>query len=60
MLTLATPECAYRLPLTGTHTTLTPLLTWKRVALAQGYFVVIARDARFTEVADIGFTNVPA
>jgi hypothetical protein len=40
--------------------TLTPLFTWKRVAGASGYFVVIARDPRFTEVADVGYTNVPA
>jgi hypothetical protein len=59
-LTLATPACAYRLPATGTTTALTPLLTWKRVTAARGYYVVIARDARFTEVADVGFTNVPA
>jgi hypothetical protein len=39
---------------------LSPLFTWERVAGAEGYFVVIARDARFTEVADVGFTNVPA
>jgi hypothetical protein len=60
LLSLSTPACAYRLPASGTLSTLTPLLTWKRVALAQGYFVVIARDARFTEVADVGFTTVPA
>jgi hypothetical protein len=60
LLTLSTPACAYRLPINGTSTTLTPLLTWKRVALARGYYVVISRDARFTEVADVGFTTVPA
>jgi hypothetical protein len=60
LLTLSTPACAYGLPATGSSTTLTPLLTWKRVAVARGYFVVIARDARFTEVADVGFTTVPA
>jgi hypothetical protein len=59
-LTLTTPACAYRLPATGSSSTLTPLLTWKRVTVARGYFVVIARDARFTEVADVGFTTVPA
>lgn len=59
-LSLSTPACAYRLPASGTSTALTPLLTWKRVALAQGYFVVIARDPRFTEIADVAYTNVPA
>jgi hypothetical protein len=39
---------------------MTPLFTWQRVAGARGYYVVVSRDARFTEVADVGFTNVPA
>jgi hypothetical protein len=58
--TLETPACAYVLPTNGTLTRLTPLLTWKRVPGAAGYYIVISRDARFTEVADVGFTNVPA
>jgi hypothetical protein len=33
---------------------------WGRDAGATGYFVVVARDPRFTEVADVGYTNVPA
>jgi hypothetical protein len=57
---LTTPASAYLMPATGQSTPRTPLFTWKRVAGAQGYFVVVARDPRFTEVADIGFTDVPA
>jgi hypothetical protein len=44
----------------GGACTMTPLFTWERVPGAEGYFVVISRDPRFTEVADVGFTNVPA
>jgi hypothetical protein len=38
----------------------TPVLTWQWFPGARGYYVVIARDAAFTDVADIAFTNVPA
>jgi hypothetical protein len=55
-----TPLSAYLQPTSGTLTSRTPWFTWNRVAGAQGYYVVIARDAGFTQVADIGFTNVPA
>jgi hypothetical protein len=51
---------AYLQPTSGTLTPRTPLFTWNRVAGANGYYVVIARDAGFTQVATIGFTNVPA
>jgi hypothetical protein len=55
-----TPPDAYLQPGSGTVTPRTPYFTWKPVAGARGYYVVIARDAGFTEVADVGFTNVPA
>jgi hypothetical protein len=55
-----TPASAYITPLTGTVTPRTPLFTWNRLPGANGYFVVIARDQFFTDVADVGFTNVPA
>lgn len=55
-----TPPSAYLQPASGTITPRTPLFTWNRVAGANGYYVVIARDAGFTQVATIGFTNVPA
>jgi hypothetical protein len=38
----------------------TPFFTWDRVSGAQGYFVVISRDQSFTQIADVGYTNVPA
>lgn len=59
-LPFVTPASAYIQPQSGTLTPRTPLFSWQRVAGAKGYFVVIARDAGFTEVADVGFTNVPA
>jgi hypothetical protein len=57
---LQTPASAYLQPASGTTTPRTPLFTWRRVHGANGYFVVIAYDENFTEVADVGFTNVPA
>jgi hypothetical protein len=53
-------EEPFRLPASGTLTPRTPLFTWSRVAGANGYYVVIARDAGFTQVTTVGFTNVPA
>jgi hypothetical protein len=55
-----TRASAYLQPASGTVTPHTPLFAWNRVSGAQGYYVVIARDAGFTQVADVGFTNVPA
>jgi hypothetical protein len=37
-----------------------PVFTWNWLPGALGYFVVVSRDASFTDVADVGFTNVPA
>lgn len=39
---------------------LPPLLTWSWLPGADGYFVVIARDPGFTDVADVAFTRIPA
>jgi hypothetical protein len=36
-----------------------PLLSWKPVDGARGYFVVVARDAQFTKIVDLAFPNVP-
>jgi hypothetical protein len=47
-------------PAAGSLTPRTPYFTWRRISGAEGYYVVIARDAGFTEVTDVGFTNVPA
>jgi hypothetical protein len=41
-------------------TSRTPLFSWVRVPNASGYFVVISRDAGFTRIADIGYTQIPA
>jgi hypothetical protein len=57
---LPMPATNYLLPTDGTTTPHTPLFTWQRVQGAQGYYVVIARDALFTQIADMGYTNVPA
>jgi hypothetical protein len=56
----ATPASAYLQPASGSVTPRTPLFAWERVAGAQGYYVVVSRDANFTNIADIGYTNVPA
>jgi hypothetical protein len=38
----------------------TPFFTWKRVLGASLYYIVIARDAKFTNVVDVASTIVPA
>jgi hypothetical protein len=38
----------------------TPLFTWQPVAGASSYYVVIARDKNFTNIVDIGSTQVTA
>lgn len=58
--TLQATDGDYISPAVGESTTRTPLLTWKRITGARGYYVVISRDAAFTKIADIGFTNIPA
>jgi hypothetical protein len=50
----------YRLPANGSLTPRTPYFTWEAVPGAGSYYVVIARDAGFTQVVDVGFTNVNA
>jgi hypothetical protein len=50
------PHDAYREPERGGYTPRTPFFTWSPVDGAAGYFVVIARDAEFTEVIDFAFT----
>jgi hypothetical protein len=51
------PATAYREPAGGGYTPRTPFFTWDPVAGAAGYFVVVARDAEFTEVIDFAFTQ---
>lgn len=40
--------------------TRTPLFRWNRVPNAFGYYVIVARDANFTKIADVGYTRIPA
>jgi len=49
----------YLLPQQGT-TTRTPFFTWKPMAGAQSYFVVVAKDPSFATIIDEGFTWIPA
>jgi hypothetical protein len=50
----------YLEPLHGTTVGLTPLFTWRPVAGASSYFVIVAKDANFTNVVDYAFTQLPA
>jgi len=57
---LAMTDANYIAPITGSSNIRTPLFTWSRVNGARSYYVVVARDASFTKIADIGLVNVPA
>ncbi len=50
----------YVLPARGTLTRLTPLVTWKPIAGRQSYFVLVSKDANFSNIVDYAFTQVPA
>src|SRR5262245_13458914 len=50
----------YVLPARGTLTRLTPLVTWKPLAGRQSYFVLVSKDANFSNIVDYAFTQVPA
>ncbi len=50
----------YLNPVTGSTSTRTPLFTWKALAGANSYFVVVAKDSNFSNVIDEAFTRVPA
>src|SRR6266508_539974 len=50
----------YVLPAQGTLTRLTPLITWRRLAGKQSYFVLVSKDANFSNIVDYAFTQVPA
>jgi hypothetical protein len=50
----------YLLPVTGTTSVRTPLFTWKPLAGANSYFVVVAKDANFSNIIDEAFTRIPA
>ena len=50
----------YVLPARGTLTRRTPLITWRPLAGRQSYFVLVAKDANFSNLVDYAFTQVPA
>jgi protein-S-isoprenylcysteine O-methyltransferase Ste14 len=50
----------YRTPVSGTVTPRSPLFTWDATPGACSYFVVVARDASFTDVVDVALTTQPA
>jgi hypothetical protein len=50
----------YLEPAIGTTSVRTPLFTWKPLMGANSYFVVVAKDANFSNVIDEGFTRIPA
>ena len=50
----------YLLPIRGTLTRLTPLVTWWPLAGKQSYFVIVAKDPNFSNIVDYAFTQIPA
>jgi hypothetical protein len=50
----------YVLPARGTLTRLTPLVTWKPLSGRQSYFVLVSKDANFSNIVDYAFTQIPA
>jgi hypothetical protein len=50
----------YVFPAGGTLTRLTPLVTWRPLPGKQSYFVLVSKDANFSNIVDYGFTQVPA
>ena len=50
----------YLTPQTGTTTPRMPFFTWNPVPYADSYYVVVAKDSAFTEIADMAITRIPA
>jgi hypothetical protein len=50
----------YLLPQAGTTTTRMPLFTWKPLQGRASYFVLVAKDASFSNIVDYAFTQLPA
>ena len=51
----------YVTPITGTLPyTRTPYFTWRPLAGKASYFVLVAKDERFSNIVDYGFTQLPA
>ena len=53
-------DADYLGPQTGSTTGRTPFFTWRPVANAQSYFVVVAKDQSFGTIVDEAFTRIPA
>jgi large repetitive protein len=50
----------YLTPVSGTTTAGMPVFRWKPIAGAASYYVLVSKDPDFTNLADYGFTQVPA
>ncbi len=48
------------LPAAGTTMARMPYFTWKPIAGKQSYFVLVSKDASFSNIVDYAFTQVPA
>jgi hypothetical protein len=58
---VALPTSAdYLSPAGGVVKGQTPMFTWRPIAGANAYWVIIARDPTFTTLVDYGFTQIPA
>ena len=54
------PAAGYRGPVRGAVLRRMPLFTWDPVPGACAYYVIVARDAEFTNVVDVALTAQPA
>ena len=50
----------YLSPVGGVVRGQTPMFTWKPIAGANAYWIIIARDPTFTTLVDYAFTHIPA
>ena len=50
----------YGAPLTGSFVGAMPLFTWDAFPGAESYFVLVSRDANFTNIVDFAYTRIPA
>jgi hypothetical protein len=58
---VATPTAGdYLSPSGGVTASTTPLFTWRPIAGANSYWVIVSRDASFTTIVDYAFTQIPA
>ena len=48
------------MPQAGSTTARMPLFTWKPLNGRQSYFVLVAKDASFSNIVDYAFTQIPA